>query len=872
MIYRKLFSSLVFLIFLCIFCITPPDTLSYGSDNNFAQKKVYNYRLDNGLTVLIQEDPSHPLIAISVIVKTGSLYEGQWQGSGIAHLVEHMLFKGSAKYPAGKIFPEVNALGGEINGYTSYQLTGFSLIVPERNFEPGMDILSDMLKNPLFDEQELEKEKEVILNEIRLNRDDPIRYLHRLFYELSYSIAPYKLPVIGLEPLFVRLSGQDLSEFYQKWYIPNNSIISIVGDIAPEEALAKVKEKFGGLKMKAFPQITLPRVPGLVCAKQHAEQKDINAAYMLVGLQSVDLSHPDAPVLDVIANILGSGKSSRFYLNLVKKKRLLDSIECFNHTPNFKGIFAINSILDKKNTDRVVDLIFEELELLKRRPVTKEEIERAINLYLSDFVFSQEGFDARAQTLAQDEAYGQDPHFSRKYLEKISRVTAADIRRCAIKYFNRQNYVRVVLEPKSQTKERPVLPAPKLSPVKKIILDNGVTVILKEDKNTPILSVHAVFGGGVRYENTASNGIFNLLSQMLTRGTSRYRAEKIDKILEKTGASIASFSGYNSFGLSLNVLAKNAQTGIELLCDLVTSPLFSESELELQKQLILKAQKQETDNIFRDTVNLLKKNLFSAAAYRLNPLGVKETVGSFTRKDLTEFYSSFCLAENLVISVCGDFDENIVLGLIKSKFSNFSKNKLPQHVLGLEPPILKAGLVENYRDKEQAIIMIGYRGVKIDSEDRYKLELLNNLLCSSGGILHEEIREKFGLSYAVGGTNISGPDGGYFFVYIATSPEGVDETRKIVRKKIEELQLNGIDDKLLNQVKSYMIGSHRIGLQTNSAIGLTCALDELYGLGFDHYSYYEERINSLDKDDLLITAKKYLDFNRSVTVISQKFK
>ncbi|MBU2062938.1 MAG: insulinase family protein, partial [Candidatus Omnitrophica bacterium] len=252
--------------------------------------------------------------------------------------------------------------------------------------------------------------------------------------------------------------------------------------------------------------------------------------------------------------------------------------------------------------------------------------------------------------------------------------------------------------------------------------------------------------------------------------------------------------------------------------------------------------------------------------------GVKETVGSFTRKDLTEFYSSFCLAENLVISVCADFDENIVLGLIKSKFSDFSKNKLPQHVLGLEPPILKASLVENYRDKEQAIIMIGYRGVKIDSEDRYKLELLNSLLCSSGGILHEEIREKFGLSYAVGGTNISGPDGGYFLVYIATSPEGVDETRKIVRKKIEELQLNGIDDKLLNQVKSYMIGSHRIGLQTNSAIGLTCALDELYGLGFDHYSYYEELINSLDKDDLLITAKKYLDFNRSVTIISQKFK
>ena len=262
----ELYSIFLLLFFTGTFILSPnsyalaktshaPNKLDFK--NPIIEKKI----LKNGMTVLLRDNnQANDIIAVEILVKAGSIYEGKWQGSGVSHLVEHMLFKGTENYPAGKIEKEVKILGGKINGYVNHQFSGYSLELPARHLNKGLELLADMVFNPAFIEQEIENEKDVILSEIRMNKDDPIRYLQRIFWQQMYPIAPYNLPVIGFDPIFLSLRREDLLNYHKKWYVPNNMIISIAGDLSRQDVFEYVKNTFEQYPMKPFPKEVIPRL------------------------------------------------------------------------------------------------------------------------------------------------------------------------------------------------------------------------------------------------------------------------------------------------------------------------------------------------------------------------------------------------------------------------------------------------------------------------------------------------------------------------------------------------------------------------------------------------------------------------------------
>jgi len=868
--YQKNLFPLVVIIFL--FLSSRPYAQAQHADNDLKLKEavIQKHILDNGMTVLVQENPSHKLVALEIIVNTGSLFEGQWQGSGIAHLVEHMLFKGTKERPEGKIAEEVSSLGGRINGYTSYQFSGYSLTMPANNFDKGLDIFKDMITNPTFDKQQLQKEKEVIFNEIRLNRDDPKRYLDRLFFRSAYSAAPFNLPIIGLEPLFTKLRQEDVISFYNKWYVPNNIIVSVAGDIKTERVIEKVKDVFSDFKMQPYPQLTLPAIDDLIGPKIYEEPFDINATYMILGFPSVSFSHPDSAALDVLSILLAQGQSSRLYKQLYKNKKLIYSINAYNYTPGFRGVFAINFVLDEANIKKVVDELFTEMDKIKAKGITATELNKSINSYLSEYIFSQQTVQAQAQNMAQDEAYADDPHFSEKYLKKIARVTLKDVQRCAKLYFKPDKLIRVLLKPKASRPE-PVITKSvvKPEPITKITLDNGLTLLLRNNPVQPTVSLQAIFSGGTRCETEQDNGIFHLLSRMLSRGTKKYTASDIARILEDLGAGVSGFSGYNSFGLSMDVLSKDLDAGLNILVDLIANSTFPEPELLLEKRLSLKRIKIEDDDIYRDTVKILRKNLFAEYPYRFSTLGTENAIASISRNKLIEYYNEYVCPNNLVISIFGDIDEGHVIKVIKKKLGDLKSKRVKQKMHAAIKPHTSLKTINNQRDKKQALLVLGFLGVDVKSEDRYALEFLSSILCDSHGILYKRIREKYGLSYALGGTSTSGLDTGYFLAYVATDPATIDEVKKIVIDEIKTLNTKLIDEQLIARTKSYLIGQHRMSLETNSALSFISALDELYGLGFGHYLDYETTINNLDAEILQQAANKYFDLTKSVIVITK---
>ncbi|MFH1062386.1 MAG: pitrilysin family protein [Candidatus Omnitrophota bacterium] len=831
---------------------------------------IQEKNLANGLTLLIQENHSNELAAFEIIVKTGSIYENELQGSGIAHLTEHMLFKGTLNRPAGKIEEQVKFLGGSINGYTSHQFTGYTLVVPSQNTQAAIEILSDMLKNPLFDSNELIKEKAVILSEIQMNQDDPDRLLNQKFWQYSYPIAPYNLPVIGLEPIFTTLEQADLVKFYNKWYVPNNIIIAVSGDVASAEISQSLEKAFSDFKLKPYPQVTLPNIPLAQGIKSYIIAFDVNVSQMIIGLPSVVLTHPDSAALDIIATILGQGDSALLHNKLVRKQKLAYSVSVYNYTPGFRGIFAVSCALDAVNQEKVLKEIFKEFEMLKIKKISKQQIEKAKNLYLSDYFSNQQTVESQAQAMATDYAYTGDVNFTCNYLNQLAKLTPVDIQNCAKKYLNKENYVSVILEPITAAAQQEKTEIKPDGEIKEITFDNGLRLVLKKNAAQPIISLGLAVGGGTRWEDDKDNGVFNLLSNLLIKGTKKRSAEDIAQTLDYLGASVSTFSGYNSFGLKLDCLSKDIETGIDVFSDLIINSTFVQPEIAQAKRLVQKEIDIQNDNIFRDTFNRTRETLFNSYPYRFNNIGQTQSVNQIDREMLLAKKDAFLIAPNMVITIFGDFDEQGVIQMIKAKIIKVVKTgKMPIAPVFNEQAKEQQQLVENKRDKQQAILMLAFPGCDIFSQDRQGLEFLNDLLIAPGSVLYERIREKAGLSYTMGGSAITGLDTGFFYLYVATAPEALSEVKNIVIEEINKAKDELFSSGIIDSTKNYLIGTSKLSRQANSSLGFIVGLDVLYGLGIDYHQNLDQRISELNAEKIKRIANKYLDWNKSVMVITK---
>jgi zinc protease len=863
------FLLVLFLIFGLILGYGQNITQAAENSVQLPDLQVEPKTLSNGLTYLIQENHSNALVAFEVIIRTGSIFEGRWQGAGMCHLIEHMLFKGTAKRPLGLIESEVKSLGGSINAYTSHQYTGITLVVPSKNSFAALEILSDMVSNPVFDSSELEKEMDVILSEIKMNQDDPQRFLSKKFWQYFYVLAPYNLPIIGIEPIFKSLKRRDVLEFYEKWYIPNNMILSIAGDVDKNQLTEDIEKTFGKIEAKPYPEYSLPDIPPQQGIRNYDLSFDVNVMHLMLGLPSVVLTHEDSAALDVLATILGQGQSSLLERKLVRNEKIAYSVQAFNYTPGFKGIFALSLKLDQENKQKVLDSIFEQFEIIKDKPLPKKMIEKAKNLYLSQYLFDQQNVQSQAKNMAVDFYYTGNVNFTSDYIKKLSNLTPKDIQQCAKKYLNKNTYVAVALIPKKQKNEYEKAAAQDINEIEEIRLDNGVRLVLRQNNKLPILNIGLFAGGGVRFEEEKTNGLFNFFSKMMLKGTKKRSAEQIAQELENLGASLSSFSGYNSFGLNLECLSKDIDKGIEIFGDVICNPNFPADEIDLLKTLVLKEIEVQNDDIFRDSFNKAKQALFSSYPYRFNVIGTKTSVKDIDRNELISTKADFLVPDNMVITVFGDFNKTSLIKKLKKMFAKLpSTQKKPKDPVFKESYTGTQKIIQNQRDKKQAVLVYIFPGCDVFSPDRQVLDLLSDLLCSSGSVLYDRIREKSGLAYTLGGASVPGLDAGFFYIYIATKPEAVDKVRSIVEEEIDNAKKNIYPEEVILTNKNYLIGQHELGKQSNGSLSFTVGLDVLYGLGPDYHKNFNLQVEQITPELIQQVAVKYFDWGKSVVLIS----
>jgi zinc protease len=841
--------------------------------------------LDNGLTVLLQANRSVPVVALNMWVRVGSIYE-QDAEAGISHVYEHMLFKGTHTRGVGEIAQEIEGSGGDINAFTSFDHTVYHITLASRFFDTGLAVMADAIQHSSFDPEELRKEQEVVIEEIKRGDDIPSRKLTEALFATSYRQHPYRRPVIGSDATVNSLTREHILSFFHTWYVPNNMTFVVTGDFVPEEVLPRIQAAFRNYPARPLPPLHIPQEPSQRELRTVIMSEDIQETLLDVAYHVPSVLHKDSYAIDLLAFIIGGGESSRLYQTVKAEQELVHSIYTYPFLPKDPGLLVIGATLEARHWQQALTSILNQVERVQREGVTTVELDRAKRNLESDFIYQRETVQGQASQLGYFDAVLGDLGFEARYLRAIARISPQDIQRVARTYLTPHNLTVGFLFPLSDrppvrhdevahTVQTQVQTRPRQRPLRrrdgrhthKHVLDNGMTLLVRENHAVPLVAMQAVFLGGLWVEDAAHNGVMHFIAEMATKGTTQRRARVLAEEIESMAGDLGGFSGRNSFGMAAEVLNRDLGQGLELLADMLLHPAFDPDEVEKQRADLLAAIRQEEDDLFKLAFTLCTQDLFPNHPYGLKISGSAESIGRLTRADLLHWSQRYAIPNNLVLAVVGDVDAEVVRRDVARLFAAWHPEPLelplPGQALGVPP----SAPVFYQRDKEQTHLIVGMRGTSLHHPDRYALRVLESILASQGGRLFVELREKRSLAYTVTARSLEGLDPFLFFVYIATSPEKSGLALQGIREELLRLREGGVTREELERAKRYLVGSYEIELQKNSAVAAMLAFDERYGLGYRESDAYAEKILAVTQDMVQQVARTYLSVERSSVVI-----
>ncbi len=739
-----------------------------------AQKRV----LPNGLTVIVQEDRSAPVASIQAWCGTGSVDENKHLGAGLSHILEHMLFKGTKTRGSSAIAQKIQDVGGYINAYTSFDRTVYWIDVPKAGTTVAIDVLSDTMMNSTLPAEEYAKEQEVIRREFAMGMDDPDRMAGQLLFATAFQRHPYRLPVIGQLDIFNQLTQEDVLGYYEARYVPNNLTFIVVGDVDAEAVYGQLSAFFQDYPARSLQPVFIPSEPPQLGPRVAHQEFATELTRLSLAWHIPEITHPDVPALDLLSTILGDGRSSRLYRRVREEAGLAFGISAFSYTPGDPGLLGIDATVEPAKREATQALVLKILEEIKEEGVTSEELAKAKKISLSHHLGSLTTMRGQASDLGSNWFLTRNLNFTRDYLAAVQEITPEDIRRVVGKYLTSDNLTIVSLNPKGALVAAAKASKPIVAEeIQKIELSNGIRLLVREDPRLPLISMAAVFRGGLLAETPQTNGITRLMAKVLLKGTKTRTAEQIADTIEAVGGSIGSDAGNNSFSVSLDVTQPDLKLGAELLADVLLNATMPKNAVAREKEIQLAGIKEDEEQLTTVARNLLREALFQEHPYALRGKGSVESVSRLTQKHLLEFRDRYLVAKNGVISIFGNVKAAEVTQIFEQALAGMKPGQLALTDPPAPSPLATNSAVECLKDKAQGVIMVGFPGVDIFSPDRFALELIDEASSDLGSRFFVRIREQMGLAYYVGASQMQGLVPGLFLFYLGTDPQKIEQVK-----------------------------------------------------------------------------------------------
>ncbi|MEO8194189.1 MAG: pitrilysin family protein [Gemmatimonadales bacterium] len=854
---------------------------------------VHRSVLPNGLTVLIRRDTSAPVTAIVTHVKAGYFDETD-DVTGIAHVLEHMFFKGTERRGVGDIARETKASGGYLNAHTIYDGTAYFTVLPSSGFAAGLDIQADAYARSVIDAGELAKELEVIIQEAKRKADNPQALAVETLYELLHDKHRMRRWRIGREAGLRTLDRDAMMSFYRNFYQPSNTILSIVGDVDVGEAMRLVREQYGNLPDNAPVRSPGPAEPHHDDLRYREISGDITQSQVVMGWRTPDAMHEDAPALDVAAHILAAGRASRLY-RAVRERKLASSVSAYNYTPTELGVFVVHAETEPDCALEAGGAAWDQLRALRVEPIDPLEIERVRRINEARWIRRFESMDGQANYLAEWEALG-DWRLGDDYYARFMSVTSDQIRDVASRYLSPERAGIVIYRPQGSPTVansaadlvesfessgalplEPLPPrasrsvngqgsAPRLEGVESGVwvfrAPSGMAILVRPKPGAAIAHVALHAAGGVRDESPESGGLTALALRTSLKGTATRSAAQIAEDSEMLGGSIGTSAGLESFGWSMSVPVHHLEAAAELLADVVQEAVIPENALETERSVMLSDLAALRDDMFRYPVRLVMSGAYAGHPYAMSALGTEESLRDATPESVRQWYHGRLLTAPLVAGIVGDVVPEDAAAIVAREFGGLRPGSPRTLALPAWPETEIVTVVQ--REKAQTALALAFPGPSRTDDRRFATELTATIASGLGGRFFDELRDKQSLAYTVHAYSSEHRLAGMFLAYIATSPDKEEIARKGLLAEFARLRETPVTEAELARAKRYTIGAHAISQESGAAV-LGQMLDAfMFGAGLSELAEHDTRVNAVSADDIQKVAREMFDPARRV--------
>ena len=822
------------------------------------------HKLPNGQTLVVQEVRNNPIVTVDTWVKTGSVNEND-ANSGVAHFLEHLFFKGTKKHPVGEFDRILESKGAIVNAATSKDFTHYYITIPTEYFETALDLHSDMLTDPQIPRKELEKERKVVLEEISKDGNNPSKKVYENLNEMLYSHHPYKRKVIGSADVISTITREEILDFFNNYYAPSNMITVVVGDVDTNNVVEKVSQYFNSEYKKPIKKSFRKEQP-LTLQKRNVEYLDTQTGYMMIGFRGVDIGDNDTFALDVLAQILGGGKSSKFYRNIKEQKGLAYSISASNGSYRDDGIFYISANYIPTGAEKLEKSIFEEIEYIQKYGVTEEELNTAKKMIEQETYYSRESTSNISSELGYILTLTGNADLYENYVNNIKKVSAKDVQLVAQRFLGVNKSVISLALPKSleklQPKQEQKHVAQKVSEangIEKYLVDNKTTLLVNKHSNNDIIAMSIIAKGGEFVEKIAGEG--TLAAGVMLKGTKKYSSQELAQIMEENGVQIEPACSEDYFVVNVQTTTAQIDLTLEILDEVLNNATLDDYEIEKKRSEILNKIRQKRDVPMNIALEEFNTKIYENSVYSHTNKVLERTLPTVTRENVISYYNRIFDSKNVIVSVNGNVDTNKLIDTFGSIFSDKKQPEFKYSDYKVTKLTSQKIVSKDIKDLQTAWLFLGWQASGVnDKKDFVTLKVINTILGSGmSSRMYKNLREQDGLAYQLGSTYSARALGGIFMTYIGTNPETLNYSKEKIFTEIEKLKMEFVSNLELKDAQDRLKGGFIIALETNAEKASNIAMFETMGFGYDFLNTYIKMINEVTASDIVRVANKYFN-------------
>ena len=861
-------------VFLCLVLLWALSSTAYPQEAQVVKPEVYT--LPNGMKIILVEKHANPVIASMIYVRAGSEYETEFN-NGITHLLEHLLFDGTATKSRTDITEGIKSKGGYINAFTRKDLTAYMVVMPKEFVEYGIETQADMLFNSIFPEEELAKERKVVIEEIKKDKDNTQEQVNDFFESQVFANTPYARPVLGYENIISTISRDEITSYYHTYYKPNNMIAFIIGDFNSEKMANLMEKYFGDLSPSFVP--TREKISYSPPKENIVKYKELPTGnyYVNICFDGPLYSRPDFYAFDILSKVLSSEGSSPLSQALIGRERHLAtqvSVD-LNMQQNFTKLYIYVMTDSLEKVEPILRTTTEVLNRFSENPPSTQELRSIlVSSKTEDYLLEERLHFYGMLKAGMIVNAGYD--FVQNYISNLEKVGPKDIQKVAKKHLYKAPYIATVNTPlKTREPEKKTGPT---SLYKKGVLNNGLTIMVKSNPDSKVLAVNILGKNRCAMEPDGKEGIADFINRMLLKGTKKRTAQRLSSDLTSIGAKITNVDNpyipyddrYTTKSFTFfrfETIDECADQGIEILADIIRNPSFPQEGIENVKAEVMGILGMESASTYQTARNLFYAELFKGHPFAKSIDGNRRSTSATNQNDLIEFHKKFYSPNNMIITVVTNTPPDEMMDRIKRYFGDMEKTDFVTPDIPIPAKRSSPSTVERQMEKEQVYMYLGFSLPGAESEDMPKIEVTNEILSSR---LAQELREKQGLAYSVGSSSNFEKGFGWLVVSMGTQPQNYKTSLNGILQEMKKLKGEAPSAEELEKAKNSIWGSMLMGRLSRINQAHYMGVNEFDGLGYNFDEEYIKRIRGITVEEITQAAMKYLDIENYVLAVVGK--